>query len=510
MERKYVIGLDIGTTSAKAVLFQKDGIVISESETTYPVHSPYPSWVEQDPNEIERAAVQSLREVITKSNVPGSSILCVGISAAMHSLICMDENNHPLSPSITWADGRSVQQAKHLKNTIGTEIYLKTGTPIHPMSPLLKLLWMKETKYKPYVKAKKFISIKEFIFQKWFGSYIVDYSVASATGLFNIHRLEWDKEALILAGITAEQLSTPVSPTTVSQGLSTELANEIGLSKDTPFVIGASDGPLANLGIGAINPGEVALTIGTSGAIRQMATKPKTDSLQEIFCYAFTEDLWIMGGPTNNGAIVLQWLKDTLGQQEIHDAKEQGVNPYDLLTGLAAQSPAGANGLLFMPFLNGERAPVWNANARGSYVGLTLSHTKQDLLRAGLEGVILGLYSVGEALERLAGSHAKLFASGGFARSPLWLQIVADIFGTDVLVPESHQSSAWGAAWVGLYAINEVQSLADIKHHIPMKQTFTPDSNNNKTYQELYKIYRDLYQSLEPQFEALAEFQKKH
>ncbi|WP_369384466.1 FGGY-family carbohydrate kinase [Halalkalibacter wakoensis] len=239
-----------------------------------------------------------------------------------------------------------------------------------------------------------------------------------------------------------------------------------------------------------------------------MASKPETDELQEIFCYGVTENLWIMGGPTNNGGIVFQWLKDVLGEKEVEQALANGTSAYDLLTNHAKGVKPGAEGLLFLPFLNGERAPYWDANARGSFIGLTLSHKKEHMIRAGLEGVIFSMYSIGQALERLAGEPTQIFASGGFARSPLWLQIVADMFGQDVHVPVSHQSSAWGAAWFGLYALGEVPSLSAIKEHIPMSSTIVPNANHHALYQELYQTYSELYFSLKPHFQTLAAFQR--
>ncbi|WP_078428428.1 gluconokinase [Alkalihalobacterium alkalinitrilicum] len=507
----YAIGLDIGTTSAKAVLFTKEGHVISESEETYPVYHPEPSWVEQNPIKIESSAINALKNIVEKAGVSRTDIRVVGISSAMHSLICMDEDGHAISPSITWADGRSVHQAEKVKSTNnGVDIYLKTGTPIHPMSPLIKLIWMKETNYPPYSKTSKFISIKEYLIKKWFNEYIVDYSVASATGMFNIHTFEWDEHALAITGIQKEQLSTPVAPTHVCEGLAKYVVEVTGLRADIPFVIGASDGPLANLGIGAISPGDVAITVGTSGAIRQMAEKPQTDELQEIFCYGVTKNSWIMGGPTNNGGIVLHWLKEIVGEHHMYLAEQGGLSAYERLTQLAQTVDPGANGLLFLPYLNGERAPYWNANARGSFIGLTLAHQKEHLIRAGMEGVIFSLLTVSEALERLAGPSKNILASGGFARSTLWLQILADIFGQEVQVPKSHQSSAWGAAWIGLVGIGEAKSLTEIKHYIPMEKSYIPNDSNHQVYQTLYPTFKNLYVSLQPHYKNLSDFQRRH
>lgn len=499
--KKFCIGLDIGTTSTKAILFNRRGDVISESEIEYSLLKPHSSWAEQNPAEIEHAAKKALYRTIYQKNINPKELIAVGISAAMHSIICIDEHNEAISPAIVWADGRSVSQAEKLRNAEGTNIYLKTGTPIHPMSPLAKLMWMKETGYEPYRKANKFVSIKEYLLFKWFGTYVVDYSIAAATGFLNIHTLLWEQDALQLAGISEDHLSKLVPPTYQLHGLDSRVAEGMGVPQDLPFIIGASDGPLANLGIGAINKGEVAITIGTSGAIRQMTSFPKTDTKQEIFCYSFTDNLWVMGGPTNNGGIVLQWLKELL----VYNDEGPATNvSYESFIRMAETIKPGAENLLFLPYLNGERSPFWDANAKGSFIGLTLSHKKEHLIRAGLEGVIYSIYHVGEALERLGDEPTRLLASGGFARSPLWVQMLADIFGKEVYIPESHQSSAWGAAWIALYSLGEVKSLESIKESIPMKSKVLPNEGNHLLYQKYYQIYRSLYLALKDQFGQLS------
>ncbi|WP_096437336.1 gluconokinase [Alteribacter populi] len=504
MLKKYVIGLDIGTTSAKSVIFNKHGDVISEDEQGYPTVHNKPSWSEQDPLLIEKAAISAIRLSLQKKGIHQDEIISAGISSAMHSLICTDENNNPLSPSITWADGRSTAQAEQLKASgAGESIYLKTGTPIHPMSPLVKLIWMKENQYEPYLHAKKFLSIKEFLTARWFQRDAVDYSIASATGLFDIYRRQWNKEALHLAGIEETQLSRPVPASYIFSGMSPAIARDMSLDAGTPFVAGGSDGPLANLGIGAIKPGESAITIGTSGAIRQMSSSPHTDERQEVFCYSFTEDLWVLGGPTNNGGNVLEWLKNTLGQNEVEKAVKQEKDPYALLIEAVEEIAPGANRLLFLPYLNGERAPHWDASARGAYVGLSVDHTHRHMVRAGLEGVLFSILSVSNSMERLTGKTNKLYASGGFARSDTWVQMLADIFGHSIHLPVSHQSSAWGAAWVSLYAVNEVPDLISIKNKIPMKRIVEPDPSNHQQYKEIYPIFSSLYNALKPSFQQL-------
>ncbi|WP_456276181.1 gluconokinase [Bacillus sp. AK128] len=485
MTKSIIIGLDIGTTSVKAVAFNILGRVIDEKEVEYPLHTPSPGYAEQDPLEIEQASFNVIRTLFESGKFQATEVLAFGLSAAMHSLICMDKEGQPLSASITWADGRASLQADQLKET-NSFIYQFTGTPIHPMSPLVKLRWMKDNKFPPYLAADYYVSIKEFLLYRWFGTMVVDYAIASATGLLDLETLTWHQDALELAGISESKLFKPVSPETVLTGIDKQTAGLMGIPVDIPFVIGASDGPLANLGVGAINPGEVAITIGTSGAIRQLISSPKTDPSQQTFCYALTEKLSLIGGPTNNGGIVLRWIKETLSSTE----------SYEELTALAAKVEPGADGLLFLPYLNGERAPMWNAKMRGNLFGLSIHHKKEHIIRAGLEGVIYSVYHVGKALERIAGKPTNLLASGGFARSPLWLQLTADVFNQEVQVPISHQSSAWGAAWMALYGIGEVDSLAEIKSFIPMQKHFTPNPHNHKIYKEMFNQYEELSKTI--------------
>jgi gluconokinase len=490
MSKEYVMGLDIGTTSVKAVVFNLLGNVISEAEEMITSYYPKTGWVEQDPNEIERLAVQAVRKSIHKASIQGDELLTIGFSSAMHSLICVDSKGEPLSKAIIWADGRSNEQAEKLMQGEGMKFYERTGMPIHPMSPLSKLLWMKETGYDPYRKAAFFMSIKEFVILKWFDQRVVDYSMASATGLFNRQTFQWDEEAMTFVNIQKDQLSKIAPPTEKLTGIKKDVSKEMGISNSTPFVMGAADGQLANLGIGAILPGEVAVTVGTSGAIRQFAKNAQVDKQHETFCYAFTEDYSIIGGPTNNGGIALQWLKELLNHQ----------GSFDELTKEAERVSPGAEGILFHPYINGERAPLWNQRAKGNFFGVTITHKKEHFVRAVLEGITFNLYQIGKALERVAGEPEKLFVNGGLARSSLWLQMVADVFGKEVYVPESHHSAAWGAAWTALVSIGKVDSFEDIKKNVPMGSVVKPNEENHQIYLKVYEKYNKVANDLSEYF----------
>jgi len=305
--RGRVIGIDIGTTSTKTVVFTEKGKVVASHAVDYPIIQPNVGWAEQDPDVICAAVYKTVSVAIEKGNVLPEDISSIGISTAMHALIAVDENGAPLTRSIIWADNRSTKQAeKLLQHMNGHEIYKRTGTPIHPMSPLSKLLWMKEEEPELYKSAYKFISIKEYVIYQLFSRYVVDYSIASATGLFNLETLNWDVDVLGMLNISTEQLSTPVPTTYILSGMKPELAQKMGIRKDTPVVIGASDGVLANVGVGAISPGSAAITIGTSGAVRTISSSVNTDEKGRTFCYALTDEHWVIGGPTNNGGILLR------------------------------------------------------------------------------------------------------------------------------------------------------------------------------------------------------------
>ncbi|PMC37988.1 gluconate kinase [Bacillus sp. UMB0899] len=490
MLREFVIGLDIGTTSVKAVVFEMTGKVVAESEELITSLYPQQGWVEQNPIEIEQFAVKAVRDVIKKANIQKDELVTISFSSAMHSLVCIDEEYRPLSNGIIWADGRSIEQAEMLKEQNGEKVFQKTGVPLHPMTPLSKLLWMKEVGYKAYENASYFISIKEYILLKWFNKRVVDYSMATSTGLLNAHTLDWDHELMEMTGIKKGQLSEVASPTTVLRGLKKEIAEEMGVSEDLPFVLGSADGQLANLGIGAISSGEVAITAGTSGAIRQFTNGFSITDKRETFCYAFTEDYSIIGGPTNNGGIALQWLKELLNDE----------GSFDDFTKEAEKVDPGAEGLIFLPYINGERAPLWNQQAKGNFFGMSITHKKEHFVRAVLEGITFNIYQIGQSLERLAGAPEKIYVNGGLSRSKLWLQMLADIFGKEVYVSESHHSAAWGAAWTGLVALDKVSSFEEIKENIPMSSPIVPDENRHKNYLEIYKKYEALVKDIAKHF----------
>lgn len=507
---EYILGIDIGTTSTKAVLFTSCGEMLDQHSVGYPLLSPQPETQEQDPEEIYQAVVQSVYIVVqrhlekTRSEAT-TSLIGLSFSAAMHSLIAVNSEGEALTNSITWADRRSAAWVSKIRQQCNAyDLYARTGTPLHPMSPLVKIVWLRHEQPDLFQRVAKFISIKEYVIYKWFEQYVVDYSIANATGLFNMNNLDWDLEALTLAGITPDQLSKIVPTTHILTAMTTAAATAMGLPTDIPVVVGSSDGVLANLGVGAITPDTMAITVGTSGAVRAVVNHPQTDEKERLFCYALSKDRWVVGGATNNGGIVLRWVREHLADAEANTATLLKRDPYDILTEIAATVPAGSDGLIFHPYLAGERSPLWDANARGSLFGLSLNHTKAHLIRSVLEGIVYNLYVISLALQESTGVAKSIQATGGFARSSLWRQTLADVFNRTVIFPESYQGSSFGAAVLGLYALGRIPTLDRVSGMIGKAHHHEPIAKNVERYQAILPLYRQLLEGFIPLYSSLS------
>ena len=479
----YVIGIDIGTTNTKAVAFTETGQVLGNVETSYPVFTDATGAHELEPHALFDAALTVLLQITEK--LDPAEAAAVSFSCAMHSLILVGEDGKPLTRAMTWADRRSEPYAAALKDSeLGRRLYRQTGTPIHAMSPLCKLLWLKDRQPELFRKAAKFISIKEYIWWRFLGQYQVDHSLASATGLFDIRALEWSAEALEHVGIRADRLSTPV-PTTHRESELLSTWRTMGLVRGTPFVIGGSDGCLANLGTGAVRPGATALTIGTSGAVRMATLAPADDPGMRLFNYILTEGRYIVGGATNNGGNAVQWYADLV--EGNHDAVT-----LDTLAAGAGRVAPGADGLIFLPYLLGERAPVWDADARGVYFGVGALHRREHFTRATLEGISYGLRQIGASLEETVGPVEQIYASGGFTRNRDWLQLIADIFQKRVCVNALADASAIGAAMLAWVALG-VLSLEETAGLAAVSDIYEPVADLATVYQHNYHIFSQLY-----------------
>ncbi|MFF5069935.1 gluconokinase [Micromonospora olivasterospora] len=491
---RVVIGVDIGTTSTKSVAYDTEGRQLAAHSAGYPLDEPHPGYAEQDPRLILDAVLETVRAVVAE--LPGP-VAGLSFSTAMHSLIGLDADGEPLTASVTWADSRASRQAERMRAVpSGLALHRRTGTPVHPMAPFSKLVWFAEQEPRLFERVAHWVGIKDYVLLRLCEAMVTDHSVASGTGLMNIHRLAWDAEALGRAGITEEQLPRLVPTTTVLPGLTPAAAEATGLPADTPVVVGAGDGPLANLGLGAVHPGEVACSIGTSGAMRVMVERPAVDPLGGVFCYALTEDRWVVGGAINNGGIVLQWAGEAL-------APELGEHAEEELLDLAARAPVGSGGLIMLPYLLSERAPHWSALPRGAYVGLTHGHGREHLVRAALEGVCQQLALVLSSVRAAGNEVREVRAGGGFARSRLWRQMLADVLGMPVRFPVGHEGSSFGAALLGMQALGLIPSVDVAADLVRIDETVRPDPAAAATYAALLPLFSELYDALVPTFASL-------
>ncbi|HEY9257217.1 gluconokinase [Chitinophaga sp.] len=478
----YIIGVDIGTSSTKSIVRRKDGKVLTVFQQPYTTQHPQPGYSEQDPDVILAAVKAGIREAAAQL---GGAPAAISFSSAMHSILAVNSEGEPLTPLIIWADNRSESYALALRDTQeGQRIYRQTGTPVHAMSPLCKIMWLREQQPVLFAQTALFSGIKEYIFHHFFGCYITDHSIASATGLFDIHTLQWCAPALAVAGITATQLPQPVPADHMINGLRPDIAAELGIPVNTPFIIGGSDGCLAQLGSGAMDTGHATLTIGTSGAVRMAGQQPLTDARARLFTYLLTDDVYITGGASNNGGVVLQWL--------VRDFLQKPLSALNDLVGEALEVDAGR--LLCLPYLLGERAPVWNSHASAAFIGIQPQHTPVHFTRAVLEGICFALYSIKTALLETAGPVHKISVTGGFTSSPGWIQLLADIFGQDMYLQQESDASALGAIMLAASALGWPEpddSTGDTA------AVFKPDVRKFEGYQEKYRRFLMLYNQLE-------------
>ncbi|WP_106599720.1 gluconokinase [Dyadobacter jiangsuensis] len=473
----YIIGCDIGTTNVKSVAFDTvSGTILASHSESYEMQHPRPDWSEQDPEEIFQAVCKTLKKVTAKCKDQGGPVgIC--FSAAMHGVLALDKDGKQLTNLIIWADNRSADVATRLRaSQVGKKIYHNNGTPIHAMAPVCKLLWMKKNEPDVYRKTSKFVGVKEYIVYRLTGEFVVDYSIASATGMFNIRELRWDDYTLKKLGLKVEKLPEAVSPYHI---VKLPGDNPAKLPEGTPLIMGASDGCLANLGSGAIRNGSMAVTIGTSAAVRICSAKPFSDPLMQTFCYVLDEKTYIVGGPSNNGAVIFEWFMNTFFPKESYDAvfkEAQGVKP-------------GAEGLLFYPYLLGERAPLWSSSVRGGFSGLDITHTRAHFARAVMEGILLNLYSIAKILMEMQEIDT-IYANGGFARSATWVQMLSDVFGKTVKLNETVETGAVGAAMVGLKALGVVKDFSELTAFTQVGQAFTPHKDIHEQYDALAGKFR--------------------
>jgi len=492
-ERSLLVGVDLGTSAVKVLACAPTGKVVASASGTYALATPQPERVEQDADEVYRATMRALHDVLSEVNLRGDDVAAIGFSCAMHGILPVDAHGEPLGPLVTWMDRRAASIAD-LWRADGTAdaLYAATGAPIHPMLPSCKLRWFAEHDPAYVTSAAKFVSLKELVTFRWTGEWLVDWGMASGTGLFDFRAKTWHPAALEAARVDASKLSTPAPPSTAHRRLRASVASALGLSGETAVVLASSDGALANLGVGAVAPGDLALTLGTSGAIRVVVEDPTLDERGRTFCYAYDDMKYIVGGPTSSAGAVLNKL------QELFTSEVPPNERFPHAVGLAEASPAGANGLTVMPFLSGERAPYWIAELRGGIAGLDLSHSRGDVMRAAFESVVFALATVLDVLRERIAAPTQIRLSGGLTKAPLIRQLVADIFACEAVLANQDEASAFGAAMMAGIALGTLQDDRAVAALLQPLHVHTPDAEMTKRYATIFARYREVVEATLP------------
>lgn len=481
--KQYIIGIDLGTGSAKAIAMDHKGDVVDSAQVSYPTLQPQQGYQEQNPHVIWDAFVAATSQLTSRLGPPEA--IC--LSSAMHSIMPVDVNADPLTNLIIWADNRSASFARDIQySPAGKNIYEKTGTPIHAMTPLCKLPWLKQHESAAFHNAYKFISAKEYVWFRMFSVFEVDYSIASATGLMDLETRSWNPKSLELVSLSQNRLSDLVNTNYTRKCTNAELCHKLGITTGTLFVIGASDGCLANIGSFATRPGCLAVTIGTSGAVRVIQQKPMLNFKAMTFNYLLDESTYVCGGPINNGGVTLRWYAENLLGKKLDSAAEYAT----LLEALDHTSP-GANGLIFLPYILGERAPIWNSEASGVFFGMRAYHRQEHFTRAVVEGVSASLYDIAYNMIETGLDIDQIHVSGGFVHSEQWLQILADLFGKKICLVNTADASAVGACYLAMKAIG---IISDYKELEPSQlKEYHPDPDNMEAYRKMFLKYREVY-----------------
>ncbi len=484
------LGMDVGTGGTRAVLINEQGLVVAAAASEHaPFRSPHPGWAEQAPEDWWRAAQAAIREVLATSHVAASDIGAIGLTGQMHGAVMLDAEGRVLRPSLIWCDQRTDAQCDWLHERIGRERLIElTCNPALPNFTLTKLLWVRDNEPEIFARIAHVLCPKDYVRFRLTGSYAMDVQEASGTLLLDVTHRRWSSEVARIAAINESWLPQLFESQDVCAHISDEAASATGLVGGTPVVAGAGDQGAGAVGMGILQPGSVSATIGTSGVVFAATAAPTKDPLGRLhtFCHAVPER-WHVMGVTQAAGLSLRWLRDIIAP---------GTS-YDVLTVEAAQIPAGSDGLLWAPYLLGERTPHLDSQATAAFYGITASHTRGHLVRAVLEGVAYSLKDTFTLFTELGIPVQGVRLGGGGARGPLWRSIQADIYGysSDVLVAE--EGAAFGAALLaGVGAGAWPDTDAACANAIRVAEQIAPDPATVQSYANGYKVFQRLYPAL--------------
>jgi len=492
------LGIDVSTTGSKALLVNEKGKVVGSAANEHPISTPRPLWSEQDPRDWWISSAKSIREALAQAGVTGESVKAVGLTGQMHGLVMMDEKGEVLRPAILWNDQRTAEECEEITRKVGFDKLLSIcGNKALTGFTAPKILWVRKHEPEVYKKTAHILLPKDYVRYQLTGDYAVDHADGSGMILYDLKKRTWSKELLNILSIPESWLPKTYEGTEVTGVVNARAAELTGLKAGTPVVGGGGDQAAQAVGVGAVTPGIVALTLGTSGVVFASTPSPliQPEGLLHAFCHS-VPGTWHFMGVMLSAAGSLRWYRDTFAP---------GMG-YDDLLAPAADIPAGSEGLLFLPYLTGERTPYPDPLARGAFVGLTVRHTKAHITRSVIEGVSFGLRDSMELIKKAGlGDIKQVRVSGGGARSALWRQMLSDVMDTELVTVNTTEGAAFGAALLagvgaGTWKSVEESCAATIK---TMDKT-VPDKNTVKVYEQYYRQYTALYPALKPSFDNLA------
>ncbi len=466
-----IIGVDIGTSGIKALSFDEDrAVILRKCSRPHRTYFPYPGHAEQDPDEI----ISNLIRCVDNLMGGFEGHVVVSLSTVLHSVVALDSKGNRLTNLLIWADRRAREEKKLLEKEFGRNFfYFKTGCPLHSMYLPPKILWVK----KKFKNARIFLSLKSYIIYRLSGKAMEDMSVASASGLFNFKDKSWDKEILSMLDINASNLPEIVSPY-----MSLDVKNVF--KRDVLLVVGSGDGMLANLGVGAFKGSLGVITLGSSGAVRIFTERPILDQInQSTWCYMLDGETYVLGAAINNGGIVLSWLRDLMKMKDYSEEFNR-----------ASKISPGANDLIFLPFINGERSPGWIEDYKGVLIGLTSSHRTVHILRSAMEGIAFRMKMVLESIERVSGKKLhKMLSTGGFTKSDVFMQLIADVVSRKLMRTNVEESVAFGAILIGA-KVTGLDWKDILEKVVRLEKTVTPDGERSRAYQKVYEKFLYFYE----------------
>jgi len=496
---EYLIGIDIGTTGAKTVIFGADGSTVASAFEEYPLRHPRPGWAEQNPQDWWEATVKSIRRVLQTSRISLANLRGLSLSGQMHGAVLLGRDHQVLRPCIIWSDQRSAAQAEWINQTVGRERLLQIAcNPALTGFTAPKALWVRDNEPEVWDQVATLFLPKDYVRFRLTGEIASEVSDDAGTLLFDVHRRRWSDELCRLMGIPREWLPKVYESIDVAGQITQEVADLTGLPVNLPVVAGGADNTCGAVGNGIVHQGLVSSSIGTSGVVFAHTDRVRVDPLGRVHTFNHSvPNKWYLMGVTQGAGISLRWLRDQFGAIEREAARLTREDPYDILMREAATAPTGSEGLIFAPYLQGERTPHLDPEARGVLFGLTARHERRHVVRSILEGVAYSLRDSFEIIKEQGISITQVRATGGGARSPLWRQIQSDIFGAELVTVNTTEGPAFGAALlaavgVGIYSTVEEACDVTVKvtHHI------SPIPAHVERYNRYYPIYRALYPSL--------------